>query len=308
MIMKKLIVIVLLLPIFFSASAFSISDRKDTLKIEKQKIRKAKKNSGKDLSEIVIEDTLSNEFLDTVSVHKKLQLNDYSMIGVQYGAGLSRVSWNPMQKQDMLIMPVNVGVMYTRYGKMFGYMPYFGFQAGVIYTSEGYQFKYDEEDNYTYKIEGAEKAVMEVVEVPVLAHLHVDFWKMKLLANIGCYAGYRLSIERFPGKTGSVANEVAHSFLETDKRFDYGIKGGIGIGFVFDPIEIHIQGMYKHSFSSLYEPDYYSQYYYRYAYPTNFIISAGIHFQLTKRTGQTKSQLKKAAKEIVYGNKNSSGR
>jgi hypothetical protein len=208
----------------------------------------------------------------------------------------------------MLLMPMNVGVFYTKYGKMFGYMPYFGMEAGLVYTTEGYQFKYNEEDDYTYKIEGAEKAVMQVVELPVLAHMHVDFWNFKIIANIGCYAGYRLSIERFPGVTGSVSEDVAHSFLETDHRFDYGIKGGVGFGLVFDPIEIHIKAMYKHSFSSLYDPDYYSEYFYRYAYPTNFILSAGIHFHLSKRTGQTKSQLKKLAKEAVYDNKNSTNR
>ena len=94
---------------------------------------------------------------------------------------------------------------------------------------------------------------------------------------------------------------IANSFLKTDNRFDYGIKGGLGFGLVFDPIELHIQAMYKHSLSSLYEPDHNSQYYYRYAYPSNIIISAGVHFQLTKRTGQTKHNLKKTAKEIVYG-------
>ena len=184
---------------------------------------------------------------------------------------------------------------------MFGYMPFFGFQAGLFYGQEGYQFEYNEDDDYTYTIEGAEKAVMQVVELPVLAHMHVDFWKMKLLVNIGCYAGYRLSIERFPGKTGSVSDDVAHSFLDTDNRFDYGLKGGVGVALIFDPVEFHITGMYKHSFSSLYAPDYYSKYYYRYAYPSNIIISAGLHFQLTKRTGMTKSSLKKQAKEMVYG-------
>ncbi len=271
----------------------------------------AQKKNRKALREEVntaIEDTLTNEYLDTLKIHKELQLNDYSMIGLQYGVGLSRVSWNPTQKQDMLLMPMNVGVFYTKYGKMFGYMPYFGFEAGLVYTTEGYQFKYNEEDDYTYTIAGAEKAVMQVVEMPLLAHMHVDFWNMKIIANIGCYAGYRLSIERFPGKTGSVKEEFAHSFLETDNRFDYGLKGGVGIGLVFDPIEIHIKGMYKHSFSSLYEPDHYSEYFYRFAYPTNFIISAGIQYQLTKRTGQTKAQLKKLAKEMVYENKNGNNR
>lgn len=249
----------------------------------------------------MMEDTLTNEYLDSISIRKKLELNDYSMIGFQYGASLSRVMWNPTQKQDMLFMPVNFGVMYTRYGKMFGYMPYFGFQAGLFYGQEGYQFEYNEDDDYTYTIEGAEKAVMQVVELPVLAHMHVDFWKMKLLVNIGCYAGYRLSIERFPSKTGSVSDDVAHSFLDTDNRFDYGLKGGVGVALIFDPVEFHITGMYKHSFSSLYAPDYYSKYYYRYAYPSNIIISAGLHFQLTKRTGMTKNNLMKQAKEMVYG-------
>lgn len=181
-------------------------------------------------------------------------------------------------------------------------MPYFGFQVGLIYTQEGYQFKYNEERKYVYKVEGAEKAVMDVIEVPFMAHMHFDFWNMKILANIGCYAGYRLGIERFPGKTGYVTPELQYSFTETDRRLDYGIKGGLGFGFVFDPFELHIKAMYKHSLSSLYEPDYYSQYYYRYAYPSNIILTAGIHYQLTKRTGKTKADLKKQAKEIVYGN------
>ena len=252
--------------------------------------------------EIKITDTLTNEFLDTVTVKKKLRLNDYSMIGVQYGVALSQVMWNPSQTQKMLFMPMNIGVTYTIYGKMFGYMPYFGLQAGLFYGKEGYEFEYNEEKDFTYKIEGAEKAVFEIIEVPVLSHLHIDFWHMKIIAQLGCYAGYRLGIERFSGHTGNVAPELQKSFLPSDNRFDYGLKGGLGFGLVFDTIELHFQAMYKHSFSSLYEPDYYSEYYYRYAYPTNIIISAGIHFHLTKRSGMTKKEIRQKAKSIVYEN------
>ena len=251
-------------------------------------------------TEFKISDTLTNEFLDTVTVKKKLKLNDYSLIGVQYGATLSQVMWNPTQKQQMLLLPVNFGVTYTLYGKMFGYMPYFGFQAGLFYGKEGYQFEYNEDKEYTYTIEGAEKAVFEVIEMPLLSHIHIDLWHMKIIAQIGMFLGYRMSIERFPGYTGKVSPDVAKTFLPTDNRFDYGIKGGLGFGLVFDPVEIHIQAMYKHSLSSLYQPDYNSQYYYRFAYPSNIIISAGIHFQLTKRTGMTKKQLKQQARNIVY--------
>lgn len=244
-----------------------------------------------------------NEYLDTLDVKKKLMINDYSMFGISYGVNLSQVMWNPVQNQDMLLIPMNIGISYTKYGKMFGYMPFFGFQIGLNYTKEGYQFEYNEEKDYTYTIEGAEKAIYDVVEMPLYMHGHYDLWNFKLIANIGCYGGYRLGIHRYPGKTGNVKPELQNSFKDTDRRLDYGLKGGLGIGFVFDPIEFHITATYKHSFGTLYEPDHYSEYYYRYAYPMNITISAGMYVHLSKRTGKTKAELRKEARESVYGKK-----
>ena len=249
-------------------------------------------------------DSIPDAVLDTINISKKTFINDYSLIGIQYGAGLSQVMWNPSQKQEMIIMPYNFGITYTRYGKMFGYMPFFGFQVGIFYGQEGYKFKKSNDSGYTYTIQGADKAIFDVIEIPFVSHMHVDFWKMKVMAEIGFFGGYRLKVHRFPFE-GEYKNEnyaaMQNQFLETDRRIDYGIKGGLGFGFIFDPIEIHLKATYKHSLSSLYEPDHYSKYYYRYAYPSNIVISAGIHFQLTKRTGKTKAQLKKEAKELVYG-------
>lgn len=251
-----------------------------------------------------IADTLTDAFLDTVQVKKKLKLNDYSLIGVQYGAALSQVMWNPTKSQKMVFIPMNVGVTYTLYGKMFGYMPYFGIQTGIFYGREGYEFGEKEEGGFEAEVAGAKKAVMDVLEVPILSHMHVDFWHFKIIAQIGMFAGYRMSIHRDPIGPNTMDAAIANSFLKTDNRFDYGIKGGLGFGLVFDPVELHIQAMYKHSLSSLYEPDHdpvYGKYYYKYAYPSNIIISAGLHFQLTRRTGISKKELKKQAREIVYG-------
>ena len=261
----------------------------------------AQENKGINAEITVLDvDASTDAELDTIDVRKKLVINDYSMIGVQYGAGLSQVSWNPSQKQDMVFVPYNIGITYTHYGKMFGYMPYFGLQVGLFYGQEGYQFKYNEDKDYTYTIEGAEKALMQVVEAPLLFQFHYDMWNFKILAQIGCFAGYRLSIERFPGKTGNVKDEVRHSFLETDRRMDYGIKGGVGFALVFEPVELHFQAMYKHSLASLYEPDYASKYYYRFAYPSNIVLSVGTHFHLSKRSGKTKAEIKKMARDMVF--------
>ena len=242
----------------------------------------------------------SDEFLDTVKIRKKLIINDYSMIGVQYGVALSQVMFNPTKKQGMLMNPVNVGVIYTRYGKMFGYMPYFGFQAGIFYGQNGYKFKIDKETgDYSENVDGATQARYTFIEVPLLAHMHMDVWHLKFIVNAGLFGGYR-SVQR----EGKIEDKYRTEFYDYDKRFEYGIKAGVGFGFFFDPVELHFQAMYRYTLGSLYKPDYKSEYYYRFAYPSDIIISAGLHFQLTRRTGKTRKMLKNEAKGLIYETRN----
>ena len=273
-----------------------VEGKKDSLQTEK--LPPAKKLSRRELK--ALEASWSDEYLDTVTINKKQVINDYSLLGVQYGVGLSQVLWNPSMSQKMVFMPWNFGIMYSRYGKMFNFMPYFGFQIGVFYTQEAFRLKSKDEENYipTLTGTGESSARMNVIEVPFLAHCHIDFWKMKILVNAGLYGGYRLSIQRFGD---NVKEEYANSFTEYNHRMDFGVKAGAGFAFIFDPVEIHFQAMYKHSLSSLYDPDYTSPYYYRFAYPSNIIISVGLHFQITKRSGKTSRMLRQEAKDMVFG-------
>ena len=247
----------------------------------------------------------SDEYLDTVKMKKAKSINDYTMIGVQYGVSLSQMRFNPTKRQGMLISPYNFGITYTRYGKMFGYMPYFGFQTGVLVGQDGYVFKKNKETgDYNESVDGATKAVYSYAEVPLLAHLHIDVWHLKLIVNLGLYAAYRLEVER---EGERLDPQYANTFYDYDRRFDYGAKAGAGIGLILDPIEFHIQATYRASLGSLYRPNYYSEYYYRFAYPSDILITAGIHIQLTKRTGKTKAALKKEAKALIYNDQENSG-
>ena len=247
----------------------------------------------------------SDEYLDTVKMKKAKSINDYTMIGVQYGVSLSQMRFNPTKRQGMLILPYNFGITYTRYGKMFGYMPYFGFQTGVLFGQDGYIFKKNKETgDYNESVDGATKAVYSYAEVPLLAHLHIDVWHLKLIVNLGLYAAYRLEVER---EGERLDPQYANTFYDYDRRFDYGAKAGAGIGLILDPIEFHIQATYRASLGSLYRPNYYSEYYYRFAYPSDILITAGIHIQLTKRTGKTKAALKKEAKALIYNDQENPG-
>ena len=249
------------------------------------------------LADTLKADLYSDIYLDTVKVNRVFELNDYSMIGVEYGVSFSRMLFNPPQTQTNLFSPNTFGIFYTRYGKMFNYRPYFGFKVGLRYSHEGYKFKENKDTKTTYNIEGATEAIMDVAEVPLMAHLHLDGLHYKIMADAGIYGGYRLNIKR----TGDGVDEsIVNSFLDTDRRFDYGLCGGVGFGLVFDPFEFHFNVNVRYSWGTIYDPDYVSKDYYRFAYPFDIMATAGVYFQLTRRTGRGKAQLRREAYNQVY--------
>ena len=138
---------------------------------------------------------------------------------------------------------------------------------------------------------------MDVAEVPLMAHLHLDGLHYTIMADAGIYGGYRLNIKR----TGDGVDEsIVNSFLDTDRRFDYGLCGGVGFGLVFDPFEFHFNVNVRYSWGTIYDPDYVSKDYYRFAYPFDIMATAGVYFQLTRRTGRGKAQLRREAYNQVY--------
>ena len=248
---------------------------------------------------VPVDDNASARFIrDTTEIVRTYaDINDYSLIGVNGGVTFSQMMFNPTVKQSWLYNPVYASVMFTHYMKMFQYMPYFGYRIGFAYGREGYKFKKNKDTGTIHKIDGATEASMEVVEMPFLAHMHFDALHFKIMADFGMYVGYRQSIER---RGPSVTDALRHSFAETDRQWDYGLQGGAGFALVFSPLEIHFNAALRYSWATIYDPDYYSPYYYRFAYPFDVMFSAGVCFQLGKRTGKTNKVLRKEAHDLVY--------
>ena len=247
------------------------------------------------------------EYLDTVVISRVSTINDYSMIGVNYGVTFSTMYFNPDKMgTDFRFNPVYFSLMYTHYEKMFNYIPYFGVTVGFSYSHSGCTFNDNPETGYPLGyIDGATNVSIQTVEMPAMMHFHVDSAPTKIMANLGGYVGYRMAIER----SGMFLDEeYTNKFRDYEYRFDYGVIGGAGIGFMFDPIELHLNVLARWSLQTLYQPDYYNEvfhpnntYYYRYANPIDISVTLGVYFQLTKRTGRTNKQLKHQAREIVYG-------
>lgn len=285
-----------------------------------------KREKDADLMEFVAADPHLS--IDTTFVKKYRNINNYSLFGVQYGANLASASMNPTADFTMQLLPVDVGILYTRYCKMFGYMPYFAFQGGIFYSEQAFRFAENEDTGRpSYSLLGAYKYRMPVVEVPFSAQMHYDFWKMKIMVNIGFFGGYRLGIKReyneVQCRPDDSRREYERKFHENERRFFYGIQGGGGLALIFDPIEIHFTATYKYGLSYLYKPNIStrtyvegedkSNYYYTWTNTTNIVVGVGIHYQLTRRIGSSKKMLREEAKRQVdemygYGNETDNGK
>ena len=236
---------------------------------------------------------------DTTLVKASKWINDYSMIGVNYGVTFSNMYFSPsMHNRAWVMAPNYISVMYTKHCKMFDTLPYFALTIGAAYGSEGFSFKENAQTGYTQSVDGVSWCSMKTFEIPAMAQIHLDFYPGKLLANAGVYGGWRNSITR---RGPSLPEAYENSFREYENQIDYGFEGGVGFGLMFDPIEIHFNCLVRWSWSSMYEPDYKSYYYYNYAYPIDVMATVGIYFQLTKRTGKTNRALRSEARSIVYG-------
>ncbi len=227
------------------------------------------------------------------------QINDYMLIGVNYGVSFATMYYAPARhNRAFVISPNYVSVTFTKFSKMFDKLPYFALVVGAAHGYEGFAFEKNPETGTTQELDGAERGTIEVFEIPALAQIHVDFYPGKLMANVGVYGGWRNSISR---SGPNLDPAYTNAFRPYEHRFDYGLQGGAGFGLMLDPVEIHVNALIRWSWSSLYDPDYASKYYYRYAYPMDAIVTVGVHFQLTKRSGKTSQALRREAKAIVYG-------
>lgn len=245
-------------------------------------------------------DRYTPEYLDTVDIKKKFVINDYSMLGVEYGVSMSLGHVSPNYATKMLFQPIYTGVTFTHYQKMYGRYPYFGYQVGIFYGKQGYCF--DEKSGHT--IEGANQAIMDIVEIPAWMAMHFDSPYVKFMLNLGPYAGYRFNIHRTNTYNESAVIYHKDEFAPADKRFDYGINGGVGLGFVVAPVELHVNLRTRFSLSEFHNPQAYidpavenPQWWY--TYPWDFTLSVAMQFHLSRRTGRSEAALRKEAHRRV---------
>lgn len=180
------------------------------------------------------------------------------MLGVKYSYNFSGVNFNPAITNSYVRMPRNLAVTYTYLNDMWDMLNNFGIQAGLRYCEEGFDAEYIDSERF------------KLAEFSLLSQFHIDASShFRILLNLGPYAGYRLANGREDGLWDS-----------NDNRFDYGLIANAGVGLVFNPFEIWIEGGYKFALSSLYHVNKISDEYWLFATPSNIMASISLHVHL----------------------------
>lgn len=195
---------------------------------------------------------------DTLIIAKKVEKKYKSihMLGVKYSYNISGVNFTPSLGEVDINTPINISLLYTYYHDLWDFLPNFGLQFGVKYGEEGYSSTYSYNEKY------------KILEFPLISQFRIDFSRFRFLINIGTYYGYRLSTDKEGG------------FDQYDIRHDYGVIGGAGLGFVFNPFELHLEGNYKYSFCSVYHTNKISDEYWLFGYSHNIMISLALFIHL----------------------------
>lgn len=205
-------------------------------------------------------DDLTFEQANPVRIRDSTLLRQH-LIGFKWGYTLSSVSFSQDIDHESVSTPVNFGIFYTYYHSLWDKMPYFGFQTGLQYAEEGLI----DRDNV--------KTLYRLIELPIISQFRADFWKMRLLVNIGMFGSYRLSTN-------------LGEFPKTTHRADFGLIAGGGLGVILGKTEIQLECNYKYSFAYLYDPKIYSEEYWLFTHPNQLVISIGLFYRLGGKYGK----------------------
>ena len=164
-------------------------------------------------------DSVTDAYLDNTSIPKSVRINDYWIAGVHGGVSLQHGYFNPPRTVSFYRNQPVYGFSITRFATMMNMFPNLGMELGFQHNFEGYNFKEYEVDGVFYRqsIDGAYEAYMEVPEVFLLTHGHIDFGQYaKIILKAGMYGGYRMNITRI----GPYVDEAyANAFYDTDRRW-----------------------------------------------------------------------------------------
>ena len=214
-------------------------------------------------------------FLLLSSAACHIPLNAQHLIGVRSGYNISGIDFKRNDTPKSINTFVNFSLLYIYYHPMWQQFPYFGLQTGISYSETGFSMPGLHDELYDI-------TKYQVLTIPVVSQFHIDFWKMRILVNLGAFGGYRLSANQTSYTSDGKRIKKDLVFDCYDTRPDFGFIGGGGLAVKINSFELHLECNYNYSLSMLYNPKINSNTYPIYVYPHQLIFSMAFYYRLSK--------------------------
>jgi hypothetical protein len=180
-------------------------------------------------------------------------------LGGHYGAGISTIYILPHSNETWRVAPYDAGFVYRYYADIERHK-YFniGLQVELNYASRRYRFddiitgiNTDTEISSTTDTLN-KKIYSQVIELPVIMQWQFPITKrFRLYLNGLVYAAYYLKNEAF--FQNADGQSVTERFdYKNWNNFDFGIGGGLGVGYVVGDYEIGVDARFLMGISELY--------------------------------------------------------
>ncbi|MBQ1887007.1 MAG: outer membrane beta-barrel protein [Bacteroidales bacterium] len=201
------------------------------------------------------------------------------LFGVKWGMSINNLSLSIDYDKKPVTSPKNFGVYYTYYHSLWNAISLFGIETGIQFNEEGYKTQIMDSDGKLVS-EGTES--FSNITLPFVSQFRIDFWRMRILANAGCFVSRRTS--------ASFSGLLPETVSSTWKKYGYGIIAGGGLAYVFRPFEIHVEANYKYNLSNLYDKaSFYADEYWVSTHTSQIIISVGLHYRIGGSSYKIKS-------------------
>ncbi|TCN72096.1 outer membrane protein with beta-barrel domain [Acetobacteroides hydrogenigenes] len=164
-------------------------------------------------------------------------------VGINVGYGIAGIMFQPDLKQTSYAGSYSGGLSFKYMAEK-----YMAFQAELNYTHRGYKKPEIGDSIYT--------RTYNSIMLPIMAQGNVSYKRVSVLLNLGAYASYMIDSKDQIKNKGITYKNDYDFFLKRDRRYEFGVLGGVGLGFKLDPITIQVESRYYYGLTNLYNPDY----------------------------------------------------
>jgi hypothetical protein len=164
--------------------------------------------------------------------------------GVNGGATFSKVNFN-----SSFHIPEEMFQQYSG-GLTLRYISenHFGIQGELNYSMRGWQESVDSVhiDKYTLSL--------AYIELPVMTHIYFNMGKrVRMVFNLGPQIGYNIGQKTLTKEVSPLSEEIPPYYdMKIDKKFDYGLRFGMGLEFRTGVGSFILDGRYYYGLSDIF--------------------------------------------------------